>query len=305
MVEPLIQGLGNWTVQLAKPIDRNFKGFDNSYYSRKFDGKRMYILDGKGYSRTGKLCYQDPIKHIINEINEIDIWQEYVFDGELLYFNDDGIEDFRKGISLSNSKDYKDECYNLIYVIFDIIPRACFVRQKTYEPFSKEYTNLILILDCKEITRPDLMTTKHPHIFVARQYTNLESLRNYKDFDKWEGLMVRDGDEPYQLKRTGNLRKIKKFKDIELPIADIIEGTGKYEGTLGSIVVSYRNNLVYVGSGFADEQRDRIWNNWDDYKNMYLKVKYFEESTNDKGEYSLRFPTFVAFRNLETMEEIT
>ncbi|MBP5597573.1 MAG: hypothetical protein J6Y02_19535 [Pseudobutyrivibrio sp.] len=297
--------MNNYQVQLAKAVNNKFKGFDNPYYSRKFDGKRMYILDGKGYSRTGKLCYQEPIKHIINELNEFDPWQRYVFDGELLYFNDDGIEDFRKGISLSNSKDYKDECYNLVYVIFDIISRACFIDQKSYEPFSKEYTNSILLLDCKEMSRPDLIATKHPHIFVARQHTNPEKLRNYKDFDKWEGLMVRDGDESYQFKRTGSLRKIKKFKDIELPIADIIEGTGKYEGTLGSIVVSYRNNLVSVGSGFTDEQRDRIWNNWDDYKNMYLKVKYFEESANDNGEYSLRFPTFLAFRDIITKEEFT
>lgn len=305
MVKPLIDGLGDWTVQLAKPIDRNFKGFDNPKYSRKFDGKRMYIMDGVGYSRTGKVCYQDPIKHIINDINEIDPWQSFVFDGELLYFNEDGIEDFRKGISLSNSKDYKDECYDLVYVIFDMIPRVCFVNQKVVNPFENEYAYLRQALGCKEMSRPDIMCTKYPHIFLAKQHNNPEILSDYKDFDKWEGLMVRDGDKPYQFKRTGSLRKIKKFKDIELPIADIIEGTGKYEGTLGSIVVSYRNNLVYVGSGFTDEQRARIWEHWDDYKSMYLKVKYFEESTNDKGEYSLRFPTFIAFRNIETMEEIT
>lgn len=292
-------------VQLAKKVDNKFKGFDSPYYSRKFDGKRMYILDGKGYSRTNKLCYQDPIKHIINEINEIDPIQHFVFDGELLYFNKDGVEDFSKGISLSNSKDYRDECYDLVYVIFDMIPKTCFTSQKTYKQFFNEYMELTEILHCRKITRPDLYATEHPHIFVARQHDNPEVLRSYKDFDKWEGLMLRNGGAFYEFKRTGNLRKIKQFKDIELPITDIIEGTGKYEGTLGSIVVSYRNNLVYIGSGFTDEQRDRIWNNWDDYKNMYLKIKYFEESANDKGEFSLRFPTFIAFRNIETMEEIT
>lgn len=305
MVKPLIDGLGDWTVQLAKPIDNKFKGFNNPRYSRKFDGKRMYIMDGVGYSRIGKVCYQDPIKYILNEINKIDIWQEYVFDGELLYFNDDGIEDFRKGISLSNAKDYKEECYNLIYVIFDIIDRDQFIYQNSLRTFEDEYELALDTLEAKAMSRPDLLCTEYKHIFLARQHINPTKLNTYKDFDRWEGLMVRDGDEPYQFKRTGNLRKIKKFKDIELPIADIIEGTGKYEGTLGSIVVSYRNNLVYVGSGFTDEQRDRIWNNWDNYKNMYLKVKYFEESANDKGEYSLRFPTFVAFRDIETMEEIT
>lgn len=304
MTKPLIDGLGEWTVQLAKPIDNKFKGFNNPRYSRKFDGKRMYIMDGVGYSRTGKVCYQDPIKYIINEINEIDPWQQYVFDGELLYFNEDGIENFRKGISLSNAKNYKEGCYDLIYVIFDVIDRYQFVNQHSLKIFDDEYRLIKHITKAREMTRPDILCTEYPHIFLVKQHADPIILNTYKDFDKWEGLIVRNGDEPYQFKRTGSLRKIKKFKDIELPVVDITEGTGKYEGTLGSIVVTYRNNLVYVGSGFTDEQRDRIWNNWDDYKDMYLKIKYFEESVNDKGEYSLRFPTFIAFRNIETMEEI-
>lgn len=294
-----------YQIQLAKPIDKNFKGFDNPYYSRKFDGKRMYILNGKGYSRTNKLCYQEPIKHIIKEINDVDLWQQYVFDGELLYFNDNGIEDFNKGISLSNAKDYKDECYNLVYVIFDITSRRFFINQEAYDSFAEEYRVLGEVFNPKEIGRPDLYATEYPHIFIAKQYNNPESLRSYKDFDKWEGLMVRDGDKPYQYKRTGSLRKIKKFKDIELPIIDFQEGTGKYEGSLGAILVEYKDGIVSVGSGFTDEQRYRVWNNKKEYLKYNVKVKYFEESKNEKGELSLRFPTFLAFRDMKTMEEFT
>ena len=302
----------NYQVQLAKPIDKNFKGFKNPRYSRKFDGKRMYILDGIGYSRTNKECYQEPIKHIIEEIKSSNLCEKYVFDGELLYFEDNGIENFKKGISLANSKKYTPECSKLIYVIFDMIPKESFIKQEATESFYLEIRRMGYTFDGHYIlspdlctVRPDLVATKYNHIFLVLQHKRSKELREYKDFDKWEGMMVRDEDAPYQFKRTGSIRKIKKFKDIELQITDIIEGTGKYEGTLGSLVVSYRNNLVYVGSGFTDEQRDRIWNNWNDYKDMYLKIKYFEESKNDKGEYSLRFPTFVAFRNMETMEEIT
>lgn len=290
-------------VQLAKSADSNFKGFKNPYYSRKFDGKRMYVMDGVGYSRTGKVCYQEPIKHILHEINDIDRWQEYVFDGELLYFNDDGIEDFRKGISLSNAKEYKEECYNLVYVIFDIIDRDQFVCQNSLRTFEDEYELALDTLEAKAMSRPDLLCTEYPHIFLAKQHANQTELRLSKDFDNWEGLMVRNGDSPYEFKRTGNLRKIKQFKDIELPIVDIIEGTGKYKGTLGAIKVLYKNNTVSVGSGFTDEQRDRIWNNWNEYKDKYLKIKYFEESKDEKGNLSLRFPTFLAFRDINTMDE--
>ena len=298
-------------VQLAKSVDSNFKGFEYPYYSRKFDGKRMYILDGCGYSRTGKVCYQEPIKHIIKEIKSMSFCNNFVFDGELLYFEDDGIENFKKGISLANSKNYTPECSKLIYVIFDMIPRESFIKQEVTEIFSREFERMYRIFRPRPILTPDLCTirpdlgaTKYKHIFLAAQhFLTSEDLREYKDFDKWEGLMVREGIAPYEFKRTGNLRKIKRFKDIELPILDIQEGTGKYEGTLGAIKVLYKNNTVSVGSGFTDEQRDKIWNNWNEYKDKYLKIKYFEESKDEKGNLSLRFPTFLAFRDMNTMDE--
>lgn len=291
-------------VQLAKKVDDKFKGFNNPYYSRKFDGKRMYILDGKGYSRTNKLCYQEPIKHIINEINEVDLWQQYVFDGELLYFDEDGIEDFSKGISLSNSKDYKDECRNLVYVIFDINSRRFFINQEAYDPFAEEYRVLREVFNCKYIGRPDLYATEYPHIFIAKQYNNPDALRSYKDFDRWEGLMVRDGYAPYQFKRTGNLRKIKKFQDGEFEIIDYYSGTGKYEDMLGGIVIDYKGNRVCVGSGFTDEQREEYLNGHevDWLIGRKAKVKYFQESCDDKGKPSLRFPIFQCLRD-DDMEE--
>lgn len=290
-------------VQLAKSVDSKFKGFRNPYYSRKFDGKRMYVVDGCGYSRTGKVCYQEPIKHIIEEIQILDPYQQYFIDGELLYFDGGHIENFTKGISLANSKEYTDECYNLIYVIFDILPKEDFNSKIVYGKFEDEYDDCIKMLRAREVLNPDILATFYPHLLLARQYTNPDKLRASNDFDKWEGLMVRNGDSPYEFKRSGNLRKIKQFKDIELPILDIQEGTGKYEGTLGAIKVLYKNNTVSVGSGFTDEQRDRIWNNWNEYKDKYLKIKYFEESKDEKGNLSLRFPTFLAFRDMNTMDE--
>lgn len=291
-------------VQLAKRLDDKFKGFKYPYYSRKFDGKRMYILDGIGYSRTGKVCYQEPIKHIINEINEIDIWQEYVFDGELLYFNNNGIEDFRKGISLSNAKDYKEDCYNLVYVIFDIIDRCQFINQKSLRVFKDEYDLALNLIEAKEMSRPDLLCSNYPHIFLAKQHNNPIELKLSKDFDKWEGLMVREGFAPYEFKRTGNLRKMKKFQDGEFEIIDYYSGTGKYEDMLGGIVIDYKGNKVCVGSGFTDEEREDYMNGHevDWLIGKKAKVKYFQESCDDKGKLSLRFPIFQCLRD-DDMEE--
>lgn len=116
--------------------------------------------------------------------------------------------------------------------------------------------------------------------------------------------MCRNANIPYEYKRTHNLLKIKGWYDCECPIVGFKEGLGKYEGTLGAILVSYKDNIVAVGTGLSDCDRDVIWANRDYYKNLSLKIKYFEESTNAKGEFSLRFPTYICFRDAE-LSDIT
>lgn len=298
-------------VQLAKKLDDKFKGFKFPYYSRKFDGKRMYIIDGIGYSRTNKKCYQEPIKHIIEEIKSLSFYEKYVFDGELLYFENDGIENFTKGISLANSKNYTPECSKLIYVIFDMIPYGDFIRQETKQVFCKELDKMYHLLNPRNILTPDLCTlrpdlymTDYRHLFLAAQHTSDKNFTDYRDFDKWEGLMVREGYAPYEFKRTGNLRKIKKFQDGEFEIIDYYFGTGKYEDILGGIVIDYKGNKVCVGSGFTDEQREEYLNGHevDWLIGKKAKVKYFQESCDDKGKPSLRFPIFQCLRDND-MEE--
>ena len=67
--------------------------------------------------------------------------------------------------------------------------------------------------------------------------------------------------------------------------------------------VEYKDNVVKVGSGFTDKQREEYWVNAHKYLNKYVKVKYFEESCDKEGKYSLRFPVFLCFRDLDTGEE--
>ena len=52
-------------VQLAEDYDGT--KFENGLYSRKFDGKRMYIMDGVAYSRSNKPCKVAPIRHILDQ----------------------------------------------------------------------------------------------------------------------------------------------------------------------------------------------------------------------------------------------
>ena len=42
--------------------------------------------------------------------------------------------------------------------------------------------------------------------------------------------------------------------------------------------------------------RDEIWNNQDKYLGKISEIQYFEETNNDEGGLSLRFPVFKQWR---------
>ena len=293
-------------VQLAKAIEDR-QVFSNSRYSRKFDGKRVWWDNYIPMSRTNKQCTIAPVQHIIDQLKEkFCSLNDYILDGELLYF-ENGKEDFQKGISLCQRDDRLAGCENICYVIFDLIDKEHFYTKQPWIPFKDEYTKILAMFQKPDGYTPcySLIPTVCPNVFIARQDEDDSKLMPLCIQNNWEGLMVRNADSPYEYKRTTNLLKIKEMHDMELQLVDMEEGTGKHEGRLGAFWVDYNGYRVQVGSGFTDEQRERYWDNKNDYIGKMVKVQYFEKTVNQDGNESLRFPVFKAFRNMETMEEYT
>ena len=58
---------------------------------------------------------------------------------------------------------------------------------------------------------------------------------------------------------------------------------------LAQVWIEHKNHLVKVGSGFSQEQRIKYTT--EDIVGKIITVQYFEETKNDKGGISLRFPT--------------
>ena len=111
-----------------------------------------------------------------------------------------------------------------------------------------------------------------------------------------EGVMINIWDAPYEFKRTNSLLKVKKMNTLDLEIIGFEEGEGRLAGTLGAILVEYKNNVVRVGSGFSDELRAEIWRDRTFWFGRICEIQYFEETTNQEGGESLRFPIFNDFR---------
>lgn len=289
------------------------KDFYKGYYSRKFDGKRMYIKENLPYSRANRLCKIKPIEHILSQVAH---FSDMVLDGELIFIDEEGNEDFQRAISLTSSDERNPDCDNLYYVIFDMIPKNLFMTKDVYVAFEDEY-NLILEtfgcdLDYSAFNNYSLLKTEYPNILVARQDTNIEIMQQLREKYNWEGLMYRNGEACYEYKRTNNLLKMKRMKDGEFEIINLLIGSGKHEGRLGTLNIKLPSGeIVGVGSGFTDEQRDLFWKNKEliesnDFKSKYLaKVQFFETTANKDGSNSLRFPVFLAFRNKQTGEEFT
>jgi DNA ligase-1 len=108
-----------------------------------------------------------------------------------------------------------------------------------------------------------------------------------------EGVVVKRMGHLYVGTRSRDWLKMKDVLSADAPIVSFKEGEGKYEGTLGAIVVKLRNGLLCdVGTGFTDKERDEIWENKINYLGRVVEVMYHER-TNDGN---LRHPRMSRFR---------
>ena len=104
-------------------------------------------------------------------------------------------------------------------------------------------------------------------------------------------------DTFYEGKRSKNLLKVKSFYDAEYKVLafDIDEHEVVRHGRqdtipmLSQVWIEHKGHKVKVGSGFSQEQRLQYVDG--SIVGKTITVQYFEETNNDKGGISLRFPT--------------
>lgn len=107
-----------------------------------------------------------------------------------------------------------------------------------------------------------------------------------------EGIIVKSMDAPYDFgKRSAHWQKVKMDDEtVDIRICGFEEGEGRLDGTLGKVEVESSDgvNLGYSGSGFTDAQRDKIWNNKDEWRGATIEVEARGLGTND----NLRMPIY-------------
>jgi DNA ligase-1 len=269
---------------------------DGWYVSRKIDGARcIAIVDSDSnatfYSRTGKEF--DTLNIVAGGIKALGV-KDVVFDGELCLVDEDGNEDFQGIMKQLKKKDHTIP--NPSYKIFDMISHDEFYSKKgeSNKPYSIRYNNLQVVM--RDNTCPCLSVLPQERIKDDDQFQEWISISN--DYS-WEGLMLR-ADEPYKGKRSKDLLKFKNFNDDEYEVIDVEMGPFRYvkdgaeceEDMLSCVMIKHKDHIVRVGSGFSIDQRQEFYCNPCKILGKIITVQYFEESKNQDGGISLRFPTF-------------
>ena len=270
-------------VALAQKFEeKRIVGKDEVAVEPKLDGIRCFAIvedsESALYARSGKL-----ISNFDSTIGaELSKLPDGCYDGEIMG------EDFIALMRQAYRKENVDTDGTYL-ALFDYIPLNEWKSRETKISCRARYSTLCDLVNSSAHRHLKVV----PRHIVAADYTEIKSLHDEFVNNGYEGAMIKDLEAPYKFGRGPAVMKLKAFHDVDLKIEKLLEGTGRHTDKLGSVVVNYKGVEVQVGSGFSDELRDKVWSDPDSFIGRMIEVRY-QEVTPDG---SLRFPTFVCFRN--------
>jgi len=260
---------------------------DNTWLaSRKLDGVRCIAIcnsvgNVKLHSRAGKEF--DTLDKVKEELITI-MKPNTVWDGEICILDGDGNESFQGIMKEIRRKDHTIP--NPMYLVFDYLTLAEFNTGTSTRTLSERNDHTY-----------DFHFVKSLEFETIRDGGHIQEMADEAEKLGFEGVMVRK-DTIYKGKRSNDILKVKKMHDAEYEIkgydfADhrIIEnGKEETQRLLSQIYIEHKGNRVGVGSGFSKAQRKYYNVNFEELDGKIVTVQYFEETLNDEGNYSLRFP---------------
>ena len=280
-------------IQLGTSIEKvKLSGNEKIFISRKLNGTRCAFVGDRCMTRQNK--EYKGLDHIVADLQKL-VGKDTFVDGELLYKNKEGLSDseaFQKGTGIAMSKGDKSD---LKLVIFDIFPLDEFWSGKSKEPYSNRKKHIVELSEKIKTLGTDNLEIVQM-CYEGYDHSEIWKWLDYAEQHDWEGVIL-NLDTPYECKRTKNLIKVKRFKEIDLRCINInIATTGKYKGVMGSITCKYGDSTVDVGSGFNDEKRIYYTDNPKEIIDHIISIKYKEETINKNGGKSLQFPIFIDCR---------
>lgn len=263
------------------------------FSSRKMDGVRcLAVINENGkcslWSRQGKEF--ETLNNVIKDIQSLGLVNT-VLDGEICMVDKNGLDDFSGIMKEIRKKDHTIQ--NPRFLMFDCLTMDEFKNKVGNTSLYNRLSTLNTLIPVGKY--PTLSVLKQTLIETSEQLNNLLEDADSKG---WEGLILRK-NVGYEGKRGKNMLKCKTFKDAEYVVNSIETGPFRViengvETTIElmtNINITHKGNKVSVGSGWSLDERKHYYNHPNDIVGKVVTVKYFQESINKNGEYSLRFPT--------------
>jgi ATP-dependent DNA ligase len=268
----------------------------------KMDGMRFNAICEKGQvtyrTRAGKEL--DLFGALDDDVRYWAGLLDCVLDGELLMMGTDGrpldrktgnglLTKFQKGTGTA------ELATQIRAVVWDLIPLMYFRAGQcllSYEERLKLLGN-----------------ESHGHVNAAHTYTvrsmeEAQTLYQQKLLEGEEGLVLKDPKGPWEDKRVKHQVKMKAELEADLVVVGYTEGTGKYAGKIGSLLVETEDGEVKtsVGTGLSDEERSMPFSN---FSKRIVAVKYNAMIEDKKtGQKSLFLPVFVEIRDDKTVADV-
>ena len=284
-----------FNVMLASKYYDNIKKVEGESFllTTKLDGIRcvMWRIGDKvyAYTRQGKeiLGLVDIEKEFVQAIPE-----NWVLDGELLMVNKDNLES--KDLYRATMKEVRKDGIKkgVIFNVFDCLPLNAFKNGKCIDKCINRKRRLHNGLKNKDLS---FIKEVEP-LYFGKDISKVEEFLNKAIKNNEEGIMVNLANAPYECKRAKGILKVKVFQTCDLKIIGFEEGTGKYEGKLGALLLDYKGNKLGCGTGLSDKDREDIWEQRENLLGRVAEISYFEETQNQNGGLGLRFPSFISIR---------
>ena len=268
-------------VALAQKFDMKRIKSTEVFIEPKLDGIRCLAIvenrEAKLFTRAGKLItnFDDTVGAELSKLND------GCYDGEIMS------TDFTALMRQVHRKEGAD-ISEVYFALFDYIPLEEWKEKSSREQAWRRYE--ILKWRIKDLNKYVTLVKRER---IKSDYNEIKRIHDSYVNLGYEGAMIKTIHDPYCFGRDYSVMKFKAFFDADVPIIGLKEGTGKHQGKLGSFVVDYKGVEVRVGSGLTDELREQLWLSADKHIGRIIEVRY-QEITPDG---SLRFPTFVCFRN--------
>lgn len=279
-------------VMLAKKYKKDqIEDWEGWYAEPKSDGIRVLVVVERSriiyYSRNGRSLGM--LSHLDDEVRKMaftaaDLDTSFeagvVLDGELVS-NTGKFGDVSGAI---HRKDYVAK--DARYVCFHIMPLTSLEKGRDTVKQLKRHRLVERIVARRKLRfvwyRPPIKVDEHDEV---KKMHRIYRKRGH------EGTMVKNLHRRWEGKRSNAWLKIKDEKSVDVYVVGMKEGAGKYKGTLGALIVSYKGREVPV-SGMTDDQRRMFWKKPKSVLKKLVEVIYQEETEHG----SLRHPRYKRHR---------